>query len=244
MTAATDKRTQHSALGAEAQQALQNTEQLSSEKQQAIDNVRDDVADLDSDWEQQEQFREKQHKDFLLAQQDSINAVAALQQAEAMLANFYGRTVPSFVQIARQPDLPDAPASLSTSYARVGDNVLAAVGKLRADFTQTAQDAAAAEGQAKQDFEAAQARFASSRAALVDSGTQLTQQLQTAEQDRQTLTESIGSHKDAVTAALAYLADLRRSCGSLNSNFSARSEQRRNERAVVEEAIAVLRGQA
>ena len=228
LSAATAKKEQHTALGVQAQGALQNAEVLLTEKQQALDEVKEDVSDLDSDWQEQEKLRAKQKGDLALSQQNALAAVAALEQAEQMLASFYG---------APASPAPAAPALLEA-------RVLAALAELRRDFAAAADDAAKAEEQAAADFSAAKAHYEETRGNLVDSGTQLVQQLQTAEKDRATLSESMAAHKESVDSAVAYLAQLRRSCASLTANYAEREEVRRQERAAVAEAIAVLKGEA
>merc|ERR1719331_2935897 len=138
----------------------------------------------------------------------------------------------------------EPPSGNTETYARVGGRVLAALAELRRDFSAAADDAAKAEQQAATDFSAAKGHYDETRGNLVDSGTQLVQQLQTAEKDRATLRESMTAHQESVDSAVAYLAQLRRSCASLTANFATREEVRKSERAAVAEAIAVLKGES
>jgi hypothetical protein len=248
LSGATAKKEQHTALGVEAETSLQNAEVLLTEKQQALDEVKEDVADLDADWQQQEQLRASQKGDLALAQQNSLAAVAALEQAEQMLAAFYGAPAPAEdppAMIQRPARLAQEPQRGNTdSYARVGGRVLAALAELRRDFAAAADDAAKAEETAERDFGAAKSHYEETRGNLVDSGTQLVQQLQTADKDRQTLRESLAAHQSSVDSAVSYLEQLRKSCSSLTANFATREQVRKEERAAVAEAIAVLKGEA
>merc|ERR1719487_1397039 len=132
-------------------------------------------------------------------------------------------------------DRPDAPtAQLGSSYSSVGGGVVGAIQALKADFEK-------AEEQAVADYNAAEARYNSSRGALVDASTQLTQQLQTAASDQATFKENLASHQEAVASADAYLGDLRRSCASLVEHLPAREAQRTAERNAIQDAIAILR---
>merc|ERR1719331_1805920 len=132
----------------------------------------------------------------------------------------------------------EPPSGNTETYARVGGRVLAALAELRRDFAAAADDAAKAEETAERDFGAAKSHYDETRGNLVDSGTQLVQQLQTADKDRATLHESMMAHQESVDSAVAYLEQLRKSCASLTANYATREEVRKQERAAVAEAIA------
>merc|ERR1719502_1064334 len=137
----------------------------------------------------------------------------------------------------------EPPRGSTDPYARGGGRVLAALAELRRDFAVAADDAAKAEEAAASDFTAAKGHYDETRGNLVDSGTQLVQQLQTADKDRATLRESLSAHQESVDSAVAYLAQLRRSCASLTANYATREQVRKEERAAVADAIAVLKGE-
>merc|ERR1719198_2541850 len=139
---------------------------------------------------------------------------------------------------------PSAPRTNTEPYVKVGGRVLAALAELRRDFAAAADDAAKAEETAERDFGAAKSHYDETRGNLVDSGTQLVQQLQTADKDRATLRESLTAHQQSVESAVSYLEQLRRSCASLTANYATREEVRKQERAAVAEAIMVLKGEA
>jgi len=240
-TAANEKKQQHEGLSNEASSSLASSKDFAGAKAEELRETQEDIQEMDADWKQQGQLRQQLHADYVAQQRDNTDAINALGEAETMLKEHYALVQ---VRVRQTPieDRPDAPtAQLGNSYSSVGGGVVGAIEALRQDFEKAAADAQKAEEQAVADYAAAEQRYNSSRGALVDASTQLTQQLQTAQSDQATFKENLASHQEAVASADAYLGDLRRSCASLVEHLPAREAQRTAERNAIQDAIAILR---
>jgi len=238
-TAASGKQQQHTALAAEAQTSLDASVDFSGAKEEELKEAQEDVKELDEDWQQQTRLRNQLHADFVAQQRDNADAIAALREAEGMLRSHYGSA--SFVQQGPSARTEAPEGGLTAGYQQVGGGVVQALAELREDFERASADAQQAEEEAQADFTAAESRYTASRTALLDSATQLQQQLQTAQTDQATYKENLNSHQEAVKSAAAYLVELRRSCASLVEHLPARSAERDAEAAAIKDAIAILR---
>jgi len=261
ISATSQKKARHEDLVKELNTAITDTQATIADKQQALSDNQDAVSKVDSDFTDLTNIRTKAKADFDAELQDYVDAIAALNEAMDMLAQFYQESGGALIQThhltsnkhkakGKQPVVPDAAVktdapemgSLSGDYEQKGgQGVLQVLQEVRTEFEAGKTTLVSTENTQASEFEAAKTSYNGNRAALVDAGNRFTVELQTAQGELAAHQGNLASNTEEANAATNYLTQVGGSCDSLNAHFDDRQALRAQEKTAIGDAIEVLR---
>jgi len=238
----------HSMLVEQLTAKIEDTKAEIGEKQQAIKDTAEAIADADKEYSELKDVRAKAKSDFEAEEADYKDAIQALNQAIDILADFY-RSEGSFIQGGEfQVPVPGAadrgavPTMASAGgYVKKGGGAVVKILKdTRLDFQAGMENLQKQEAQQVADFEASTAAYNKARADLVDAGNRYAAELQSAQLSLVQLETDLKDNEDKVTAATSYLAQVGGSCNMLIEKFGERTKLREAEKQAILDAIGVL----
>jgi chromosome segregation ATPase len=227
---------------------IEDTKAEIGEKQQAIKDTAEAIADADKEYNELKDVRAKAKSDFEAEEADYKDAIQALNQAIDILADFY-RSEGSFIQggefqvpVPGAADRAGAPtmASAGGYVKKGGGHVVKILKDTRLDFQAGMENLQKQEAQQVADFEASTAAYNKARADLVDAGNRYAAELQSAQLSLVQLETDLKDNEDKVMAATTYLAQVGGSCNMLIEKFGERTKLREAEKQAILDAIGVL----
>jgi len=193
---------------------------------------RGDYGDENGNFADQTQVRDTDHREYEEDIQDAQDAIAAMNEAIAILAKFYASRAKeaALVQVKTgQKTNPDS-----------GSQVVGLMSETRTEFEHAAVDLKSREQQEADAYVETRANHMQTESVLNQEGTVLTVEKQTASQTLSSNTEDLKTNKGEIVAANDYIRRLGLSCNPLIENFENRQKLRGEEKTAIQDAIKVL----
>jgi chromosome segregation ATPase len=243
MSTTQQKKTEHEANVAKLTQEIADTTEVIKEKIQAIADTEDAIKAADAAYQEATQLRAEQKAAYEVELQNYKDAVSALNEAIDILAKFYakgGALLETGVDADAAPRA-DAPGTFSGGYEKKGGGVVKMLSETRHEFEVGKANLIQAETEAQADYDAAEKDYRARRSSLVEAKNTFTVELQTAQNKLEQAKEDKQASEEEIASAVAYLAQLNKSCKSLLENYQDRVNMRNDEKKAINEAIGVLK---
>jgi len=229
---AAQKRTGHQNAAEDLQQTINSLVELISMKQTELNENQDDIDTENGSWEQQTQIRDTDKREYDEDLQDTMDAIAAMNEAIDILAGFYASrkkaASASLLQLASKTD-PEK----GSQVVELMRTTRKEFGTAESELRKVEQDAVAAFAVVRADHIQADNDLQHARGVV-------TVEKQTAEQALASNRKDLASNNAEIVAVNAYLHRLGLSCQPLLDNYDHRVELRAEEKTAIESAIKVL----
>jgi len=264
MATAQQKKQHHETLVAELTEKIADEKEVIVEKKNAIKETIAAIERSDRNFQEATKIRAEEKQDFETELQNYKDALMALNQAIDILAKFYAKKKPKFVQVDSEDsdqgvsfvqfyshDDSDQPASAtvqpgvfdSVYEQKGGRGVIEMIATVRTEYEQGKADLEKAEATAQADYDKYKADYQAARRDLVSQQDRLNVEQQTAEANLAQFQEDKAANEQEVQAAITYLGQLSKSCDSLLEHYDDRVKLRQEEKAAIEKAIDVLQNE-
>jgi len=221
----------HSHAVGTIQQEINSLVELIGMKQTEYTGNRGDVGNENHSYSDQTEVRNTDHQEYEEDMQDAQDAIAAMNQAIEILANFYAsRKQAALVQGAARAQGGDPG----------GSEVVTLLSDTRKAFETAASDLKVREQDEVQTYSETRANHMQTESDLEQDGTVITVEKQTAAQALDSNQDDLSSNQGEIVAAESYLARLASSCNPLIENFENRQKLREEEKSAIQDAIKVL----
>jgi len=216
----------HSHAVGTIQQEINSLVELIGMKQTEYTGNRGDVGNENHSFSDQTEVRNTDHQEYEEDMQDAQDAIAAMNQAIEILANFYA---------SRQQG-----AALVQGGDPGGSEVVTLLSDTRKAFETASSDLKVREQDEVQTYAETRANHMQTESDLEQDGTVITVEKQTAAQALDSNQNDLSSNQGEIVAAESYLARLASSCNPLIENFENRQKLREEEKTAIQDAIKVL----
>lgn len=225
----TQKRAGHQAAIIENQQSINSFTELISMKETELEQNQAEIDAETETFEQNTKVRETDKKEYDEDLQDTLDAIAAMNEAIDILANFYASRKAALLQAGSSTD-PNS-----------GSQVVQMMSKTRDEFQQAEAALRSAEQAAVTNFATLRANHIQTDGDLRHNRDVITVEKQTAEQALEASREDLANNQGEVAAATSYLTRVGASCDPLIENYDNRKQLRTEEKKAITDAIGVLR---
>jgi len=225
-----DRRDTHEYAVATIQQSIADLSELIRIKEVNLKENKQDINGEETSFGELQTIRGEQHEEFDEDIQDHQDAIAALNEAINILAEFYAKRN------------KDSAALLQGSQPKSGSAAVSMMSGVRHEFEGAITELKKSEGEAVEVFDEAKEAHVDTDTDLNHDKDTLTVQEQTAEQKLDQEERDEVTNKGEIKAAKDYLAQLMRSCGPLITNYDNRLKLRKEEKQAIGDAIGVLEG--
>jgi len=229
-------------LSAQADQLTADIAKLAQE----VADLTNEVAELDAAVKEATDIRTKESAKNAATVKDAQEASEAVQQATAVLKDFYAKAAEATALVQAPSAMDDAPATFDSPYQgdqAASGGVLGMLEVIASDFSRLETDTTMAEEQAAKEF----TKFTNE--AAVDRATKAAdiknkQKLSTKKNGelQQTKTD-LKATQEELDAALAYYDKLKPSCVDAGVSYEERVQRREEEIESLQEALKILSGE-
>jgi len=233
----TTKRSGHQTAVEEITQTINSLTELISMKATALQQNQDDITTENTNWSQQEQIRETDNREYKEDLQDTLDCVAALNEAIDILSKFYAAKK-ALIQVS-STSVKSAAAARTDPES--GSQVVTLMKDTRGEFEAAEKALRSDETMALGLFNEARAAHIKADNDLQHAGSVLTVEKQTAEAGLSSNQEDLSTNNNEIVAATAYLGRLSGSCKPLIDNYDNRVKLRNEEKTAIEGAIEVIK---
>lgn len=225
----TKKRDDHSAIVDDLKAVLANLGEVVVEKDHGLGVNKDDRTDEEMTWDDREKLRSDEKQEFEVDLQEHQEAIAALNEAISILAKYYGSK---------------KGAALLQGDPGRGGTAVKMISETRHEFEIGKETL-------ETDEEEAITEFTEMKAVHVQTESDLTQEKDTLQVEKQTTEQQISQgeedldlNKGEVLSAKEYLNQLGKSCYPLMMRYDERVKLRNEEKQAIQDAIKVLKEEA
>jgi len=247
LSTTTHKKTTHEGHVEELTNKIADTGETIVEKKQGLIEVADSIARADKNFEEATRIRETEKEAFDVENQNTKDAIAALNQAISILAGHYAK---KGALLEESDDASIKPRDMEPGIfdglyeSKGGSGVVQMISQVRQEFEVAKAHLEKGEAQAITDFNAGKDAYQAARNDLVSNQDKLTVEKQTAEASLSQFKEDKINHQEEITAATTYLGQLSGSCDSLLQHFDERVKLRNEEKDAIKKAINVLENES
>jgi len=258
LSAAASKVEHHQGLVEElAQKSADNTEVI-AEKQGDIADTNVAIQKADQNFQETTTIREQEREDLDVEHHNYVDAIAALNEAQGILAKFYcskdsrgsalcreGSAAALMQEAERESTSGSshiAPGAFEGVYeSKGGKGVIEMLQTVRKEFSAGKADLETAMKQVRADYKVTRGSYEAMRRALVQQRNRLTVELQTAQGNQEQYTEDSAANTKVVASTQAYAGQLSSSsCNALMNDFEERVKTREAEKDALQGATKVL----
>jgi len=226
------KRQGHSYAVDSIQQTINGLLELVSMKQTDLNENTRDITTEDTSFEDQIQIRDTDHHEYEENMKDASDAIAAMNEAIEILANFYASRKNAGASAFLQKSVKTDPAS--------GSQVVKLLSNTRAAFESAEADLKVNEQAEAETFQEARTTHMATDNDLNHNKDTVTVEQQTAEQELDSGRTDLETNQGEIVAATSYIERLGQSCNPLIENFAKRRELRTEEKRAIKDAVKVL----
>lgn len=229
------RRDGHTYAVGEITQTINGLTELISMKQTQIQIIEGDITAENANMAEQTQIRNTDQHEYEEDLQDTMDAIAALNEAIKILADFYAsRNNQALVQTHAH-----GKAGAHTD-PNSGSQVVNMISETRQQFERAEADLKSTEASAVQSFGEVRTEHRGLESDLNHNEDVVTVEEQTAQQALESNRDDLTNNQSEIAAANAYLQRLGQSCDPLIQNFDQRSALRAEEKAAIQDAIRIL----
>lgn len=232
----TTKRTGHQTAVEQITQTINSLSELIDMKRTDLAQNQNDIDTENTNWQQLQEIREADKREYDEDLQDTTDAIAALNEAIDILAKFYASRA-ALVEIA---SVKKGVATLRTD-PNSGSQVVTLMRDTRGEFTTAEAALRKGEQEALELFAGARADHIKADNDLEHARGVLTVEKQTAEAGLQSNKQDLETNNNEIAASTAYLGRLDGSCKTLIDNYDRRVSLRNEEKTAIEGAINTIK---
>jgi len=225
----TQKLAGHETAVKSLQQTINSLGELISMKQTELDNNQRDIDTEDQAWKDLGKIRDAEKQAYDEDLQDTVDAIAAMNQAKGILADYYA---------SQAALLQEDPLILANP--RSGSQVTAMMVAISNEFSASENSLRSVETAALAAHETARQTHVQAMSDLSSNRNVLTVEKQTAEQATTSNQEDLSNNQGEIAAANTYLGRLSKSCQPLIDNYDERKRLRGEEKSAITEAVTIL----
>jgi len=204
-------------------------EVLVEEKEEREENHAEEV-DEDNNFDQLTHVRGEEKEDFEHAHGETVEAIAALNQAIDILAKFYASRDKEAAALLQQPG--------------GGGQVVGMISEVRSEFEHAKKNLEVDEKSAEDEFGENRELHMKTDGNIQTDENVIDTEMQTTKQELEVNTDDLGQEKEDKVSTESYLDQLGRSCYMLINNYEDRKKRRGEEGDAIREAIKVLEEEA
>jgi len=239
---ATNKRTMHQTNVETIQQAVNGLTELIGMKVIDLQGTQNNILAESASWTDIQTIRQTEKQRFDEDDQDTVDAISAMNMAVSVLQDFYKTKAPDALLQAKH----DKSQAANAAHVKKVDpedrsSVVGMMTDVRKEFENSLKFLRDTETAALTVFEASRQAHVSADADLQQEKSVLTVEKQTAEQGLESNKNDLLTNQGEIAASTTYLQKLGQSCKVLIDNYDERVSLRNDEKAAIQDAIKVLR---